>query len=240
MKSTFKTLVFGASGALGREILSAAISRGDDVSAVSRTRKIIETETRVIESVPWLPREQSEGSLPPELVGKQFHAVVWAQGMNISDDIFSVDMESHFSLYRANVTYILLTLQALLKNQLLVERARLCIVSSIWQMAAREGKLSYCITKAALQGLVNSLAIDLANNGHLVNAILPGPIDTPMTRANLSSEQLAAIQKSTPHKCLVKIEDVCDLVMHLCSTRSGGMTGQFITVDNGFLNAKIS
>jgi Dehydrogenases with different specificities (related to short-chain alcohol dehydrogenases) len=70
------------------------------------------------------------------------------------------------------------------------------VISSIWQNIARQNKLSYCVTKAALQGLIQSLMIDLGSAGHLVNAVLPGVLDTQMTRNNLLAEQL---QKSRTH-----------------------------------------
>jgi hypothetical protein len=142
-------------------------------------------------------------------------------------------------MYAANVTYILLSLQALLKRNLLAPSARLCIVSSIWQNIAKQNKLSYCVTKSALQGLVQSLLIDLGASGYIVNAVLPGPLDTPMTRANLSAEQLHRLEETTPLRSLATLEDVCNLVGFLCSQDNVGITGQFIAADRGFSYARI-
>ena len=64
------------------------------------------------------------------------------------------------AIYQANVAYILVTLKALLSASLLAPSSRLCIISSIWQKLARQNKLSYTVSKAALQGLVLSAAVE--------------------------------------------------------------------------------
>jgi NAD(P)-dependent dehydrogenase (short-subunit alcohol dehydrogenase family) len=137
------------------------------------------------------------------------------------------------------VTYILVALQLLLKQNLLASSSRLCIISSIWQNLARQNKLSYCTTKSALQGLVQSLVVDLGRSGHLVNAVLPGALDTPMTRANLSNEQINSLVGMTPIGSLPSLNDVCQLVGFLCSQENTGITGQFVAADKGFSYARI-
>jgi NAD(P)-dependent dehydrogenase (short-subunit alcohol dehydrogenase family) len=122
---------------------------------------------------------------------------------------------------------------------LLQEDARLCVISSIWQNIARQKKLSYCITKSALQGLVQSLSIDLGKHGKLINAVLPGALDTAMTKANLSQEQISLLESTTPLGSLPNLTDVTGLVAYLCSPQNTGITGQFIAADRGFSNARI-
>jgi NAD(P)-dependent dehydrogenase (short-subunit alcohol dehydrogenase family) len=67
-----------------------------------------------------------------------------------------------------------------------------------------------------------------------MNAVLPGVVDTPMTRANLSQAQITNIEKETPMKTLVTSEDVARAVNWLASPESSGINGQFIRVDNGW------
>jgi NAD(P)-dependent dehydrogenase (short-subunit alcohol dehydrogenase family) len=159
--------------------------------------------------------------------------------MNFSDDIYSFDLTKHQAMYEANVTYILNSLQDLMKSNCLAPAARLCVISSIWQNIARQNKLSYCITKSALQGLVQSLSVDLGKQGMLINAVLPGALDTVMTRANLSQEQISLLESITPLSSLPNLSDVTGLVAYLCSSQNTGITGQFIAADRGFSNARI-
>jgi NAD(P)-dependent dehydrogenase (short-subunit alcohol dehydrogenase family) len=127
----------------------------------------------------------------------------------------------------------------LLRHNLLERPAKLCVISSIWQNLARQNKLSYCMTKAALQGLVLSASADLALDGHLINAVLPGALDTPMTRHNLDTAQLNTLTSATRFQRLPALGDVTSLVLFLCSTENTGITGQFIAADLGFSNVRL-
>jgi hypothetical protein len=86
---------------------------------------------------------------------------------------------------------------------------------------------------------VNSLAVDLGTSGFLINAVLPGAIDTPMTHENLATEQIESIKKETPLGTLATLDDVAKLVYFLCSDNNTGITGQFIAADRGFSHARI-
>jgi len=130
------------------------------------------------------------------------------------------------------------SLSMLLKGALLQKSAKLCIVSSIWQEISRQNKLSYAISKSALRGLVLSLANDLAEDGHLVNAVLPGALDTPMTRSNLSEDQIRLIEHATKFNRLATLADVASTIYFLCSEENSGLTGQFLKVDLGFSDVR--
>ncbi len=229
-------VVFGATGAIGTAIVEWFNTQGYDVIAISRKPAISATLT----NVSWIQWESSQSvEVFSGIQQHSINAVVWAQGANFSDDIHTFDLSAHQSMYDANVTYILLGLQALLQKNLLAPSARLCVISSIWQNLAKQNKLSYCITKSALHGLVQSLAVDLGHSGHMVNAVLPGALDTPMTRANLDENQLRYLEQMTPLGSLATLDDVCNLVGFLCSQNNTGITGQFIAADRGFSYARI-
>lgn len=234
MRNKQSIIVFGASGAIGDALCTSFCERGWNVLAVSR--HLTPEQNSQIDWHTWDP--ETTPFLPPEQLGN-FDAAVWAQGANCNDSIHTFDLSQHEKIYAANVTYILLSLKSLLQNQRLVQGARLCVVSSIWQNIARQNKLSYCISKAALQGLVRSLAIELGVDGMLVNAVLPGALDTPMTRANLASAQIEKLEEMTPLGGLPELSDVVNLVAFLCSSANTGITGQFIEADRGFSYARI-
>lgn len=168
-----------------------------------------------------------------------FDAVCWAQGKNINDSILGFDAERHLAVYQANCLFVLSTLSWLVQRSLINVGGRLCVISSVWQDLARQNKLSYCVSKAALQGLVRSASVDLAPRGILVNAVLPGPLDTPMTRQALSPEQIQRLQTASPFGRLATVAEVADTVFALCSSANTGMSGQFIHVDSGFSYARL-
>ena len=183
-----------------------------------------------------LDPEFSSSKLEPNA---PYTSVCWAQGANLNDSIYDVSLDRHMEIYKANVLYILVTLRGLLTAKLLQPASRLCVISSIWQNLARQSKLSYCISKAALQGLVLSASADLAVEGHLINAVLPGALETAMTRRNLTSEQISRLSNATGFGRLPALGDVTALVCFLCSPENTGITGQFIAADLGFSHVRI-
>jgi len=232
-------LVFGASGAIGRAICSHFKGQGAFVIGVGRSDGADYADF----SSAWIKSNgdfiQLSQILTQRLEGKNLNSIVWAQGMNFSDDIHSLDVSKHLQMYEANVLFILQTLESLLLAQLLTKDTRLCVISSIWQNIARQKKLSYCVTKSALQGLIQSLSIDLGKQGILINAVLPGALDTPMTKANLQADQIEKLESATPLGSLPTLNDVTSLVDYLCSPSNTGITGQFIAADRGFSHARI-
>jgi 3-oxoacyl-[acyl-carrier protein] reductase len=223
-------LLFGASGAIGGAIVTQAEARGWRVTRVARRM-----------GNDWLSVDPLGVEFGAEMLRSDapYTAVCWAQGANRNDSVYDVEVEAHMEIYRANVVYILVTLKALLGAGLVAPATRMCVVSSIWQRLARQSKLSYCVSKAALEGLVLSAAADMAGDGHLINAVLPGALETPMTRRNLTAEQMERLAGATGFGRLAGLEDVASLVGYLCSRENTGITGQFVAVDLGFSHVRI-
>jgi NAD(P)-dependent dehydrogenase (short-subunit alcohol dehydrogenase family) len=168
----------------------------------------------------------------------EFNCVVWAQGANLNDSIVDFDQDQFESVFSANCTFILSTMNTLLTQDKLKTSARLCVISSIWQNISRTNKLSYGISKSAVAGLVRSCAADLSSRGFLVNAVLPGVLDTPMTRSVLTEEQILRVQSDSGFGRLVQPDDVANTVLFLCSELNNAITGQSITVDLGYSNVR--
>ncbi len=236
MQGAQHLLVFGGTGAIGQEVVRAAVSRGWRVTAAARTRPVEAVKGSEFLAIDALHHDFSSKELAK---AGPFTSICWAQGANANDSVYDVDIAKHRALYDANCTYILVTLRALLDEGLLAPASRLCVISSIWQELARQSKLSYCMTKAALQGLVLSASADLGRDGHVINAVLPGAIETPMTRKNLSAEQIERLTAATQHNRLVTLQEVAAAVCFLCSPENTGISGQFLTADLGFSHVRL-
>ncbi|WP_213805857.1 SDR family oxidoreductase [Granulicella sp. dw_53] len=236
MTPTERILIFGATGAIGQSVVEAAIARQWHVTAVSRT-----PHSSTSAGITNLLLDPLAANFDPAQLdtGAPYTSVCWAQGANTNDSIYNVDFDTHLEIYRANCLYILVTLQALLKHKLLAPASRLCVISSVWQNVARQSKLSYSMSKAALQGLVLSATADLGAEGHLINAVLPGALDTPMARKNLTPAQLERMSSATSFGRLPALTDVASLVCYLCSPENTGITGQFIAADLGYSHVRI-
>jgi len=227
-------LIFGGSGSIGSSIIEKFKSNDWIVTCISRNKDNSKN------TIFWDVLNDANPQIEDQILNfGLIDAVCWAQGMNGNDNIRNFDEKFHMELYKVNVVFILESLNFLLNKNLLNKNAKLCVLSSIWQLISRQEKLSYGITKSAIQGLVLSLANDLAKDGYFVNAVLPGVIDTPMTHQNLSELQIDKVKQSTGFNKLNNLEDVANAVHFLLSSNNSGITGQFIKVDLGFSDVRI-
>jgi len=229
-------LLFGGRGAIGGAVLKRFSELGWQITATSRSAVMPGEEA----GVRWIVCDPSAETIAPEVLdAARYDAVCWAQGANLTDSVFTVQADKHLALYQANCVFVLETLKLLLNRDLLAPKARLVVISSIWQNIARQDKLSYIMTKAAIGGLVRSASVDLAAHDILINAVLPSAIDTPMTRANLATEQISRLAQATRFDRLVCLDDVVAAITFLLSPVNTGMTGQCLTVDLGFSHAHL-
>jgi 3-oxoacyl-[acyl-carrier protein] reductase len=222
-------IVFGGQGAIGSAV--ADRFEADGATVVRTARKPSATAIGIDPFGP-VGLEALDGLGP-------FDAAVWAQGANANDSLADFDLEKHMEVLQANVVFISITLSRLLASAQLADGARLCIISSIWQNVARQDKYSYTVSKAAVAGIVHSAAVDLGRRGMLVNAVLPGVVDTAMTRAMLSPEQMTSFVSATTHSRLTTLDDVASVVFYLCSDQNTGITGQSIAADLGYSSGRV-
>ena len=232
----WRLLVFGASGAIGGAVAAHGRAQGWDVLGVGRGASGSDADRHG-----WRRYDPLHDDIAVALSGElPFDGVCWAQGANLADSVQRFDAAAHLDLYRANCLTVIAAMAALYgANLLATSGARLTVVSSIWQERARADKLSYTVTKAAIGGLVRSAAVDLDGDGHLVNGVLPGVLDTPMTAANLLPAQLSAVAAKTPHDRLPDLATVAELICFLCSARNTSISGQSIAIDLGMSNAQL-
>ena len=105
------------------------------------------------------------------------------------------------------------------------------ISSNISNFGAKAFSL-YSASKAGLDGLMRSLAVELAPAVR-VNSVLPGAIHTPMTTAIFQDEEKAKSMLSTYPLGEGFSEDISNMVEFLLSDKSKWITGQQFTVDGG-------
>jgi 3alpha(or 20beta)-hydroxysteroid dehydrogenase len=96
-------------------------------------------------------------------------------------------------------------------------------------------ELSYRTTKWAVRGLTRSAAHDLAAAGIRVNAVLPGPVDTPMMAHGQTETARQAITERTLMKRLGRPREIANAVLFLASDEASFMTGAEVPVDGGAL-----
>jgi NAD(P)-dependent dehydrogenase (short-subunit alcohol dehydrogenase family) len=231
MTKRSNALIIGANGTLGGTIKSAFADANFEVWSTGRAVDSKRSNYLTLGG-------DKEADLEHLKSTPGFDVVVWAQGVNRNDSIRTVKKEDFEEVVNGNLSFIVYTLNSLLESESLRKNARLCVISSIWQEVVRSNKFSYSVSKAAIEALVKSCAVDLASSGYLINAVLPGVIETPMTRSVLSNEEIVRVETSTGFERLVTPAEIAETVLFLCSNRNTAITGQSIIVDLGYSNVR--
>jgi meso-butanediol dehydrogenase/(S,S)-butanediol dehydrogenase/diacetyl reductase len=93
--------------------------------------------------------------------------------------------------------------------------------------------VAYVSSKGGVTLLTRGMAIDHAKQGIRVNAICPGPTDTPMLRNALTPEELDAFAKTFPIGRLGRPEEIAHAALFLASDSASFVTGALLYVDGG-------
>ena len=229
--ASLKLLIFGGTGVLGNAIADKFKAQCYKVTYGVRTLTN--------------PGEQfqlpiTDAPVPELLKGELFDTVVFAQGANNNDSVINHANDDLNRLFEANVSFISQTTQALLLHNLIKQRGKIVILSSFWEQITRQEKMSYTVTKAAVGGLVRSMAVDLGNaKGILVNGLLPGVVDSPMARGLLKPAQIENVQSQTPGHKMIVPQDVANAAYLLGCEDNTAISGQSLFVDYGFTIARV-
>jgi len=133
-----------------------------------------------------------------------------------------------------NLTGVFLCSKAVIPH--LIERGGGAIINMSSSTGAHDGNenaAAYVTSKGGVTLLTRCMAIDHAKDNIRVNAIAPGPTDTPMLRGAMSPEQLAAFATTFPMKRLGRPEELAHAALFLASDEASFVTGAVWAVDGG-------
>lgn len=95
-------------------------------------------------------------------------------------------------------------------------------------------QLAYNASKAAVISMTKTLAIEWARTGVTVNAVAPGPTDTPMMAPAFSDpSMIAAFEQRIPMGALTPTDVTVGPVLFLASRQAGAITGHTLFADGG-------
>lgn len=238
-----RVLVTGAGSGIGLATLQVLAARGAQVAAVvqneAQREQLVKHLAGACVLVQDLLDDAAAAALPDmaaRALGGPLHGLALCAGVFYkkgSDDTslqewrhtLDLNLTSTFVLARAGIAHMRL-------HQ--VQGSVVVVSSQIGHVGHARGA-AYAASKAGLNGMVRSLALEWADQGIRVNAIGPGPIDTPMVAAAKADPQLLkALVDGIPMGRLGQPEEIAEVASFVLSPRASFLTGQLICVDGGF------
>ena len=112
---------------------------------------------------------------------------------------------------------------------------RIVLMGSILSFVSMPARAAYASSKAALLGLVRTLALEAAGEGVCVNALCPGPFKTPMNQTLVQSEEKQkAMLAKIPAGRWGEPDELRGPLLCLCSNAASFMTGSALMADGGW------
>ena len=154
-------------------------------------------------------------------------------GINVLNAVPAIDLATFEEMQRVNLTAALRLIQCFAPGMARRGWGRVLSMSSILGLRARQRRAAYSITKAGLEALTRSVAVEFGPMGVLANSLAPGFVDTDLTSQNNPPEVVAEIAARIPLGRLAKPAEIAKVAAFLVSDENTYLTGQTIVVDGG-------
>jgi NAD(P)-dependent dehydrogenase (short-subunit alcohol dehydrogenase family) len=230
--------VTGASRGIGEACAAALARAGAHVIAVSRGAAA--EPTPVVEGAgriePWQADVTSEAFLERVEALPRLDVLVNNAGTNTPQPFLDVDPATLARLLDLNVRAAFRTAQSAAR---VMRRAGLpgVIVHMSSQMGhvGSPSRTVYCMTKHALEGLSQAMAVELAPYGIRVNTVAPTFVETAMTGPMLTDPEFRRfVLDQIPLGRMASVAEVASAVLYLASPGAAMVTGHSLRVDGGW------
>jgi len=214
MRKRYRCLTVGARGRAGIEKLARAIGATAVPCDVTR-------ETQV-EAFAEAAVKAADGPID---------AAVLVAGEGVRgyiDDIAESDLQRALALNLTGAVYFVRHMARRMRSG-----GSIVLMSSVAATNPWPGYFSYGAAKAALQALVKYAALEYAPKGIRVNAVIPGPIETPTASATFSNPNLRkAVFREIPLGRTATTQEVAEAILWF-ATAAPWITGECVHVDGG-------
>lgn len=165
--------------------------------------------------------------------------IVISAGAGGRTSIFDAEPDEFQRIIDINMRPVFLAVRYGIPHLVAAKAASVIAISSMYGLVGQRERVAYCGAKAGVNGMVMSMALDLAEKGVRVNAICPGFVETPLSIEVAKAEPdpeaaMRAKRMMHPIPRPGKLEEMGELAVYLASDLSAFMTGQAIAIDGGY------
>tara|TARA_Y100000591_G_C21572222_1_gene563990 strand:- start:45 stop:755 length:711 start_codon:yes stop_codon:yes gene_type:complete len=173
-----------------------------------------------------------ENSNIDEIFDFDIDYLVLNAGLNRDNIFLRMSFEDWNNVINVNLNSSFHLLKHFIKKMVKKRFGRVVFISSVVAHTGNPGQVNYTASKAAISGMVKSLALELSTRNITVNSVAPGFIQSNMTDM-LDDGQKKAILERIPMKKLGNATDIAKAVGFLCSENADYITGQTLHVNGG-------
>jgi NAD(P)-dependent dehydrogenase (short-subunit alcohol dehydrogenase family) len=234
-------LVTGGNSGIGYATAEALIAEGAKVIITGRKKEAVEAAAKKLGATSLIADQSDIKSadklaIMAEKVFGKLDILILNAGMALFSPIDRVKEEEYDKIMDTNLKGVFFTLQSFLR--ILNGGASVTFVSSYSAYNGSPNALVYSASKAALNAMTRSAAVELAPRRIRVNAVCPGMIETPVfSKLGLPEEMIqsmkAGVLQKVPLKKAGLPSEVAKLLLFLSSDEASYITGAEYIIDGG-------
>jgi len=242
-------LVTGAGSGIGRATVARLLRAGWKVAAIDRDgRALAELAERIAKpqrlftqalDITNEPATEKAIAMAGEALSR-IDGVVNSAGIAADIPALDTPVDLFRKMLDVNVVGTFIVARAAARLMRNTGGGSIVNISSVAGLRGGKGRSAYGASKGAVIVLTQVLANDLARYSIRVNAVAPGPVDTPMAQAMHSERDRAQWLRHIPMRRYARPDEIANVIEFLLDgARSSYVTGEIVAVDGGFRGAGI-
>jgi NAD(P)-dependent dehydrogenase (short-subunit alcohol dehydrogenase family) len=244
MTSTRSVLITGGASGIGFAVAQSCLELGFGVALLDRNEAALSQAQaqlaacgRVITIIASVSDEAAldAACTRTEIELGPLHGAVNSAGIGLDAQALDTELDAFRTVIEVNLLGSFALSKAVARRMLPRGCGAIVNIASVSGMTGNVGRTAYGATKAGVIAMTKVMAAELSAQGLRINAVAPGPIETPMVRDVHTADMRQAWIDTVPQRRYGTPEEIAQAVVFLLDeTRSSYITGQVLAVDGGF------